>query len=449
MNFHSLRSYLAAFLALSGAALLLTACGGGGASSNPAQGGPVSIAPQTGTLYAGVPVTFALQGGRRPYVVTSSEPSLLPVPQFVHGTSFTTIPNNPGVVDVGLEPGELPSRTVLITVRDSTGVLVQTGDLRVAQNFLTGYGVSFTPTICPAPASATALVAQACAGGETAVRMQATFNGNLAGNRQFRFEVLRGNFSFRNPATGQVAQSVLLTSDHSGSVLATIEVPFGVPTQLATMRVIDVATGVYADTVFTITSAGATPTAALTAIPNEFTFTGALSDRCGTGSAEFLVFDGTPPYTAVSAFAPNITVTPTVSNSNPGRFTVSANNAGTCISNGTIVITDSRGGRTTVTVTTEPGTTDPTPPPAFAVGPTSLTLGCGQSGSVQAVGGSGTYTATSTNPNVAVSVSGGTITITRAGPAGPGSGGTQSVGIGVSDGRSILNVTATVPTTCP
>jgi hypothetical protein len=442
VKFHSLRSSLTAFVLACGSALLLAACGGGGAGGNPNQGGPISISPGGGTIYAGVPVTFSLQGGRRPYAVTSSEPSLLPVPAIVDGNSFTTVPNNPGVIDVGLQPGELPTRTVIISIRDSTGILVSTDGLRVAQNFLTGYGVQISPSTCPSVSGSGAdPAAQACAGGESAILMQATFNGNLAGNRQFRLEVLRGNFSLRHPVTGQASQAITVNSDHTGTVTGLLEVPANVPTQLAVLRVIDVATGVYADTVFTIS--GLSQSTNITPVPNDFTFTGPLTTTCGTGTATFIVFDGVAPYTATSS-NPNLSVTAS-SSTNPGVFTLNAFNPNVCMADATIVVTDARGGRGTVTVTTEPGSVEPTPPPALAVGPSTITLGCGQSGSVTVVGGTGSYSTTSTNPNVTAVVSGNTVTITR---VNSGTGPTTA-GIAISDGRAIVTVTATVPATCP
>jgi hypothetical protein len=426
-----------------GSALLLAACGGGGAGGNPNQGGPVSISPSGAniTLYAGIPFTFTLQGGRKPYSLTSSDQGILPMPAIVDGNFVTVVPNNPGVIDAGVQDDELPVRTITVSMRDSTGILVAT-NVRVAQNFLTGYGVSISPTTCPTPTGTGAIAAQACAGGESAIRMQATFNGSLAGNRQFRMEVLRGNFSLRNPATGQAAQSILVTSDHSGSVTALLEVPANVPTQLAVLRVYDVASGVYTDTVFTIS--GRSQSQAITPVPNDFTFTGPLTTICGTGSANFIVFDGVAPYTAISS-DPNLTVTPS-SATNPGQFTLNAFNPNWCMDNATIVVTDARGGRGTVTVTTEQGDTAPPEPAAFTVAPSAVTLGCGQSGSVTAVGGSGSYFTNSTSPTTVLGVvSGNTVTITR---VNAGTGPT-SVIVSVSDGREIKEVTATVPATCP
>jgi hypothetical protein len=443
VKFHSLRSSLTAFLLACSSAVLLAACGGGGAGGNPNQGGPLSISPSGDnvTFYAGIPVTLTLQGGRRPYSLTSSDAGIFPLPAIVDGNFVTVVPNNPGVIDTGLEEGELPVRTIQINLRDSTGILVTT-QVRVAQNFLTGYGIRISPTTCPAgSAGGFDPGAQACAGGESAIRMQATFNGTLAGNRQFRMEVLRGNFSLRNPVTGQASQSITVTSDHTGTVLAILEVPPNVPTQLGVLRVIDVATGVYADTVFTIS--GFSQSQNITPVPNDFTFTGPLTTTCGTGTADFLVFDGVAPYTAISS-DPNLTVTPS-SPTNPGRFTLNAFNPNWCMDNATIIITDARGGRGTVTVSTETGSIEPAAPPTFSVAPTSITLGCGESGSVTVVGGTGSYFTNSTNPNVTAVVSGTAVTLTRQ------NSGTSptSVVVSVSDGRTIQEVTATVPATCP
>lgn len=443
MKFHSLRSSLTAFVLACGSALLVAACGGGGAGGNPNQGGPISISPSGDnvTLYAGIPFTFSLQGGRRPYSLTSSDPGILELPSVVNGNHVTVVPNNPGVIDTGLQEGELPVRTIQINLRDSTGILVTT-QVKVAQNFLTGYGIRITPTTCPsAAAGGFDPAAQACAGGESAIRMQATFNGSLAGNRQFRMEVLRGNFSLRHPVTGQVSQAITVTSDHTGTVLALLEVPPNVPTQLGVLRVIDVATGVYSDTVFTIS--GFSQSQNITPVPNDFTFTGPLTTTCGTGTADFMVFDGVAPYTAISS-DPNLTVTPS-SPTNPGRFTLRAFNPNWCMDNATIVVTDARGGRGTVTVSTETGSVSPPEPATFNVAPTSITLACGQSGSVTVVGGTGSYFTNSTNPAVTAVASGTAVTITRANTGTS----TATVVVSVSDGRDIAEVSATVPTTCP
>src|SRR4029079_16788310 len=137
-----------------------------------------------------------------------------------------------------------------------------------------------------------------------------------------------------------------------------------------------------------------------------------IAGVCGTGTAQFLVFDGVAPYSAISS-SPHITVTPSSTGANPAVFTVTANNPNVCVTGATIVVTDAAGGRTTVTVATAEGSTQPTPPPALTVSPTAITRVSATSGSVSIVGGTGGYFATSTHPRVTAVVSGNTLTITR------------------------------------
>jgi hypothetical protein len=145
---------------------------------------------------------------------------------------------------------------------------------------------------------------------------------------------------------------------------------------------------------------------------------------------------------------PIVSVSPSSTNANPGLFTISAFNPGICLTGSTIVITDSTGARTTVTVDTKEGTAEPTPPPPVAVAPATITLACGTSGSVSVVGGAGGYIVNSTHPRVTAVASGNTITITRlAGDAGASFPTTGAVSI--TDGSSTATVTLTVPANCP
>lgn len=447
MNIQSALRSLAGLLLAMAAGFIVAACGGGGASQSTgsAQGGIPIMQPNGATFYAGVPNTITITGGRRPYTLTSSEPSLMPVPQTVNGGSFEVIPANPGVIDTGLPPDALPVRTVNLTLRDASGQTAAMS-VKVAVNFLTGYGVSFKSN-CPS-AGAAANAPAACAGGETVVSIIDTTNGNLHGNRPVRFEVIRGPLSFvQLPNTTVVGNTYTTTTDHAGAAFAILRVNANVPSQVGVIRVVDVATGAYVDFVIPISASG--PQSTLTAIPDKFTFTGALSTVCGTGSGDFLVFGGQPPYTAFSS-DPNIRVTPSSTSANPGQFTVTATNPNVCVTGATIVVTDATGARATVTVDTAKGTTDPTPPPPLTVAPTSITLACGTSGSVTVVGGvSGGYFVNSTHPRVTAVVSGNTITITRLSGDAAGQSFPTTASISVSDGRTIVPVGVTVPANCP
>jgi hypothetical protein len=451
VKFHSMRSSIAAISALF-AAILLSSCGGGGAGGNPNQGGAISVSPQIGTFYAGVPSRMTLSGGRKPYSMTSSEPGILDVPAIVDANFVDVIPNNPGVVDADLQPGELPSRTVTISIRDTTGILV-TATIHVARNFLTGYGISLTPTTCPssaagAGATATTTVVSACVGGTTALRMSAIFNGSLNGNRQFRFQAITPNFTITNPATNVTGTTIVLNSDHDGILLGLINVPNGTSPGIAILRVTDVVTGVYADEVFVISAAVVTPAAPLDVIPSTLSFTGASATRCGIGSGDVLVFDGKTPYTATSTDA-SVLVTPATSNTQPGKFTITVVKENPpCITAASVVIVDANGTRATVTVNSALGT-QTTPP--LAVSPSAITLACGATGSVSIVGGSGSYSVNSSNQNVSAFAAGNTLSINRALHDIPASGGVVggTSTVSVTDGATIVNVTVTSPPSCP
>jgi hypothetical protein len=450
VKFHSLRTSLVGGAFALTAALLLGSCGGGGASST-GQGGNLILLPLSGTIYAGMPFTFTIAGGRAPYRVSSSDQGILPVPSTVDvavgGTTLTVIANNPGVIDNGLDPTNLQGRTVTVSITDFSNGFQQS-QMFVAQNFLTGYGVSYTSNCTPVGSSTTG--PGACAGGETSVLIQPTFNGSLLGNRTLRLDVVRGPFRWYLP-NGTLSppdgMSMLVTTDHEGKTNALFRVDAGVETQLALFRVTDVATGVSTEQLFTING---TPRAEqLTLIPNAFTFTGATSAECGTGTALMLAFDGKAPYHAVST-APEVTVNPTDSPTNPGEFGISANSRTTCLTGVQIVVTDSQGRRGTAKVDTKVGTGAPPPTPLRAI-PSTLNLTCGQSASSVVTGGTGAVIISSNSAPAEVGAVFATpvLTVTQL-EAQPVITATprRSAQIVLTDGTSSVTVTATYPNDC-
>ena len=445
MKFQSLRTSLAGSALALLAALFLGSCGGGGGGTNN-QGGNLVLLPNLGvTFYAGVPATMTVGGGRRPYRVVSSQPGIFPVPDEVNNNSFTVIPGNPGVIDDSVQVGQLPIRSVTVQVTDAENNFQQ-AIIQVAQNFIMGYGLSYTSNCTVA----TGTPPTACAGGETLIRIEPTFNGRLVPNRTLRLEVMRGPLVFLYAPNGAVAgNTVTVTSDEMGRTFAVMRVDPGVPTQFGIIRLIDVETGMYADQVFSIT--GVATETQLEIIPDEFTFTGAFTNQCGTGSGSFLVFDGIPPYTATSSFG-EVTLNNTTSDTNPGMFTFNVSNPNICLTDATIIVMDSRLVRGTVTVTTEAGSNDPPPPPLRAV-PTSLTLSCTvTSGSFLVAGGDSTATinAASSDPTLTLLVAGRTVTVTYTPPSGglvavpPTLTGTVSV----TDGAGVVSVPVRHPTDC-
>ena len=416
----------------------LSTCGGGGADSNPDFGGPVQIFPNEGTFYAGVPAIITVSGSHSPYSLTSSEPGILPVPSITNNNKITVVPNNPGVVDIGLQPGQLPIRTVLVSVRGPNATSA-TATIHVAQNFLTGYTAFISSPGCPLPSGATSV--EACSGQAGTIVMNATFNGSLHGGERFRFCAQVGEFQFFDIATNSFQNCIEVISDHEGKIIAPFRVLPGAAGQIAIFRIIHVATGVYTDTVFVINPPSALPQSTLTAVPSQITFTGLTGTTCGTGSSDVFIFGGRPPFTAASTDPIHITVTPSSSSQNPPRFTITVSNPSPpCLQAVPVTFTDATGAHVEVTVTTQLGTS-PTPT-ALTVAPQTINLNtCGASGSVSVAGGSGgSFSVNSSTTGIRAVVSGNTITITRNANGDPAGGIAPTQSVSVTDGASVATV---------
>ena len=425
-------------------ASLIASCGGGGAETRVIDTGPFAVNPPSASWYAGVMGTLTITGGSPPFQVSSSEPGLLPVPQFTNSRTLDLVPNQPGVVDAGLPPDALPIRTVNIVVRSAEGNSA-TSVIRVGINFLTGYNF----TILGGVSGTTCAAGIVCLGGESVIEFDSVFNGNLYKNKQFRIERIRGPWQFVDPInTNNQVDAVTVTSDEEGKFTTVIRVATGLPAQVAILKITDVATGAYVFKTFTINTVPATGQGTLTLIPAAINLTGPNGTTCGFGTTDVLVFDGAPPYTAVCP-NPQIQVVNSTSSTDPGRFTFNVGQGvgGACLTNELCVITDSKGNRQTIAVTTVVGSQ--APPPALSVAPAAITLTCGSTGAVTVVGGSGTYSTNSTSQRVTASVSGNTVSISlnavdlALGPK------PTTVTVSVTDGATIAPITVTVPPTCP
>ncbi len=444
VNFEPLRRLQSklSFAFIAAAALVLASCGGGGATSSPNNVGALQLLPGTGSIYAGVPTTFNIVGGRAPYLVTSSEPTLLELGFTTSSNSFTVVARNPGVVDVGLDPDEVPRRSVNIEVRDSNGVSLS-ATFSVLQNFFTGYGTFYSNT-CAAPASGDP--PQACSGTDSVVNLVPVSNGALYGDREFELRKIRGDFQFvvENPAvTPQLVDIIRVRTDHEGKAIARLRVTNAAPTQIASYTITDLVTGATTTRTFVIVQQPGIDQISL--LPTEITFTGGLSTQCGRGSADVFIFGGTPPYTINAAAG--LAISPTTVTSSGGSFKVTAGlTIPPCPADATVLVTDSRGAVGTVTVSVLPGTGTP---PTLSASPTTIAnLTCGTSVSVTVVGPAGLVPA-SQHPRVQATISGSTLTIRRIIGDGltvyPNSG-----TVTVTDGSSIVTITLTaVDPNCP
>jgi hypothetical protein len=339
----------------------------------------------------------------------------------------------------------LPIRTIVITLRDSQG-LEQQAKIAVAHNFLTGYSIVFTPSTCPTGANA-------CAGGETVVMWDTVTNGVRIGDRPFIVSMVAGPCLFENPpvagapGTGNLTTSISTASDHEGKVTVVMYCPANVSPQVGLLRLIDAGSGASTTAAFTVTASAASQ--GLTAIPASFTFTGPDSATCGSGTADFFVFGGQPPFQAVSSDS-SITVTPVDVTHNPAHFQVTAGSASKCV-DATVIVTDATGGRTTVEVKTAAGSAPPaTQPTPLVLTPSSISLTCGQSTSVLVTGGTGggSVSFASSDSNLTVTGGSGTLTVKRNGALPVLPGGNHTSTINVTDGTSITTLSVDNPVNC-
>ena len=428
---------------------LLVSCGGSGTTGgNPLTNGTLSILPSTGTLYANVPVTLNVAGGTGPYFVTSNEQTVMPLNFTLSGNSFTTVPNQPGVVDTSSDPLVVPSRAVIVTARDSTGTQT-TATFSVLQNFLTGYGLSISTTAACDAAGATATTAsEACSGADSLISLVPISNGLRYANKQMRFTANFGAFSFILDSTGITGPTVTSTADTAGGVTARIRVTPNAATQYAQFRMTDVVTGAYRDFTFVIKNASGGNTA-LSALPSSISLSGATKTTCGTGLVNVFAFGGLPPYTASTTFPNSILISPPIVSRSGDAFSVQIFNATFCLNPGNVVITDAAGNHVTVDVTTTAGTADPVLP--LTVAPSALCIPDNGSGVISVSGGNTNKVINSTNPGLAAafpSTGSGSFTPTISALGLGGVLGTN-VTLTVSDGANSASVSVTRKTTCP
>lgn len=439
---------------LAGAMLVgLSSCGGGGVSSDTGlQVGTLAVLPATGTLYANAPFVVTIAGGTRPYFVTSNEQTVLPLTDFrIDGNTFTVTPNNPGVIDAGLEPDEVPFRTVNLSVRDNRGTTV-TVVYRVLQNFLTGYSVSVAAlNNCGVVLEEGETPIAACSGLRSRVFLRPTTNGLIQRNKQLRLSVLTGTYSMvTDEVLNTLGPSVVVTTDELGQATGQLEIPSTAITQFATLRITDVASGVYRDHTFTIFNIAGP----LAVLPTSISIAGLNSASCGSGITDIIVTGGTPPYTATATQPSLIAITPTTVTRNGGSFSVTIFPASlpNCLS-AAIQVMDSAGRTATVTVTTTAGTTPPTQP--LTVAPNQLCLADGSTATLLVTGGNMNKVVNSTNvgpvpAGVTVAPAAGTgtfnITLTATGVGGVLG---NVVPVTVNDGGTQAFASVTRKTVCP
>lgn len=421
-----------AFLAFAG----VTSCGSGAVSGPAPVNDPtrITILPPTATLFSGTPTTFVISGGTGSYIVSSSNQSVIPVSGSIATGSLTIVPN-----------AVATDTPVTLTVRDTGTTPVATAELTVRPGTVNNE-LTITPTSTQGGNCAPAI----CSGSDAVVSARISLGGIPLPGRGVRFEVVSGDFFFITSPPGfpeTLATSITVVSDEAGRAQTRIRATAIAQNQTALLQVTDLASGAFQRTPFVIAQAtGTSP--GFFAAPSSITFTGPNVDTCASNaSADFFVFGGTPPY-RVSNASSAFTVSRDFLSFSGDFFTVNARGACVGLPGLPIVITDATGRTVTVLVANVPGTRAV---PPLVVAPASVSLSsCSSVATVTAAGGTGNYIATSGSGSVIVNQGSGNIfSIQR--NSGPGT--SSPVNVGISDGRSVVNVivnlTGTALGRCP
>jgi hypothetical protein len=415
---------------------VLASCGSGAVGGNPPATDParVTILPGDGTvIYSGQPATFTLSGGTGAYIVSSSNPSVLSVDSAARNATSITVVANPVPADT----------TVTISVRDTGTAPIATASVTVKPGTINN-DIQITPSStqssgCPA--------GTLCSGGDALVSVTLSQAGIALIGRLVRFDAVSGDFRFITSPTGTTPEilttSALATTDGSGRASVRIRANADAPNQTAILQATDVSSGAFRQVGVVIAqSTGTSP--GFFASPSSVTFTGPNQGSCASSlatpglAATFFIFGGVPPYTITSPSSGLVVTRDTVGFSG-GSFDVRP--TGVCLDNIPIVIRDTSGHSTTVTVSNVVGTIAVSP---LDVSPSAATLTtCGSTAVVTAVGGTGNYIGSSGSDAIFVNriqtafFQIGRLQNSAPAPAGP-------ILVGISDGVTTKNVTVTL-----
>ncbi|MCS6997039.1 MAG: hypothetical protein NZ533_08835 [Casimicrobiaceae bacterium] len=417
-------------------ALGVSGCGGGGAADPfAAAPAPPALVVRPGQVeaYSGNPITISVLSGVGPFAVFSSNPVVVPVTNAVSGTSITVTPTAVSSVT-----------PVTLTVRDALG-REQSVTLNVNPGSVLA-PITITPLVGSQCGTASAGAPTPVCSGDTANISTIVRNAGVTPvpGRLVRFEVVQGAFAFLLP-NGTTATSVTTTTDATGQATAVLRAVAGAASQVALVRAVDTVTNNRVETAFTIVQQiDGRPV--LSVVPSGYAAQGFFTGECGGTAGDFLIYGGTPPYTAQSTL-PNLVrlsyrgvtseaVTVPVSGD---RFTASTSFSSSCVGyKATIVVLDATGRKVEVTYEEKAGTNArPTPPApdALVIVPGSVTLAAagncgGRSLQFRAAGGTPPYVSFSSSEPALLSpasVAGNPVTFTTSTAFTPGNSVTVSV----------------------
>jgi hypothetical protein len=411
------------------AAMLLGSCGSGAVSStNATSNVPVTVSPNSATLYSDLPATFVVSGGNGNYIVTSSDQMVLPVQSapLTATNAFTVVPSAVGT-----------DTQVTLTVRDTGTAPTATAQLTIKPRT-----VSNIVTVTPSSSQSAACGASICAGGDAEVKVLLTQAGVPLAGRQVRFDVLSGDFRIITSAPGlpeALSISGTAVTDSSGTARIRVRVLSDAGAQTALLLITDLSTGSSTTTALSIAPSSNAP---LSAQPSTISFIGRDNDTCASGvSADVIVFGGRPPYLVTSPGT--FVVTPSVLTASGQRFTVTP--TGLCTQGSAIAVVDDNGASVIVTASNVPGALTTTTPD-LVVAPTSVTLeSCDTIASVSVAGGFPPYFVATSNQGIRATVAprvtgGGGATVSIQRRAGTGAVTTTPQTLSISDGRTAVSV---------
>lgn len=406
---------------------LLASCGSGAVSGSAPVNDParITILPATATLYAGQPTTFQVSGGTGTYIATSSDQAVIPLSGTLPRNTFTVIP--------AAVAADTP---VTITVRDTGTTPLANATLTVRPNTVSN-NITITPSATQGGGCAPAI----CSGGDAEVSVQLVQNGQPLAFRAVRFEATSGDFRFITSQPGNPEATDLTTTvltDEAGRARVRVRVASTAQNQTAILRVVDVDSGAFQTSSFTIAqSTGTSP--GFFASPSAVTFSGPNTQECAnSGAADIAIFGGTPPYTIAPVGTP-FSLSQTVVAQSGDSFSVFPR--GVCVAEPGLPVTirDAAGRTTTVQVANVLGTLAV---PPLAVAPTEVTLtACNSFASVSVAGGTGQYVVNSGNSAVSARLANNsTIVIGR----NPGATPPATTSVGVSSGSEVRTITVTL-----
>ena len=372
-----------ATVALFSITAFIAGCGGGGATDPFAVPPavvipPLVVTPSVLNIYAGTPVAITINSGVGPFQVFTSDSVVLPVTQVVSGAAVTLTASNVAVDAV-----------VTVTIRDAASQSV-TVAVTVKASPLLG-ALSITPTSNTTCAGATASVldkAAICSGesGLASITVRST-NTAVLPNRQVRFDVVQGNYSFLiNQAGSVLAKTYTLTTDQNGKADVVIRTDPGVPSGAALIRVTDLTSGNRVDSAFTIVQS-TNGTSTLSVVPPSYSGGGGFTQQCVSLSGDYVIYGGTAPYTVTNGLPNSGTLT---SGASTGQVIVVTSQGGifrftsNAVADGCggfiapLTIADATGRITTVNFTVTAGTTARAP---AVLSPTSVSFVANQGGS--------------------------------------------------------------------